>query len=249
MIDSENHIYNEIIDSDRLHEIACLRYHITPAFSNNVSSATQKLTRSYGNFLEIIAATLSHSHDFPNVELHQFPIQIILNYLERTHRMYLQKILPEIDQTIQCLRNNNDNTHPYLLLIDMFFVDYSAYLTDHIHTEENTLFPYVKCLLDTKQENIPLLLSYSKIGQYCLEDFFHEHTDTEGALYKVRQSICAYKPPKTDHSLYRILLTQLKTLEIDLSLHTRIEEEVLIPKAIELEKEVKAKFIAKLLQN
>ena len=66
--------------------------------------------------------------------------------------------------------------------------------------------------------------------------------DTEDELKDIRETMRLYQPPATNESLYRILLTQLETFEQDLHVHARIEEEVLIPKALKLESELQSRI-------
>ena len=80
-------------------------------------------------------------------------------------------------------------------------------------------------------------------GEYSVDRFLTEHHDTEDELKDIRQTIRLYEPPATNESLYRILLSQLQTFEQDLSVHAHIEEEVLIPKAKALEKNLNTQLL------
>jgi regulator of cell morphogenesis and NO signaling len=79
---------------------------------------------------------------------------------------------------------------------------------------------------------------------YSISRFLDEHHDTEDELRDIRQTIRLYDPPSTNESLYRILLTQLQTFEQDLCVHANIEENVLIPKARQMEKELNTRIQA-----
>jgi regulator of cell morphogenesis and NO signaling len=78
---------------------------------------------------------------------------------------------------------------------------------------------------------------------YSIDRFINEHHDTEDELKDIRQTIRLYDPPQTNASLYRILLSQLQAFEQDLYVHAHIEEEVLIPKALAMEKELNAQLL------
>jgi regulator of cell morphogenesis and NO signaling len=80
--------------------------------------------------------------------------------------------------------------------------------------------------------------------RYSIAEFLKDHHDTEDELKDIREAIRLYQPPSTNESLYRILLTQLETFEQDLHVHALIEEEVLIPKALKLESEVRSRMDA-----
>lgn len=235
----------EYLDNDQLKQLATQRYE-TSRTSLVKNITTDKFD---SEFIEIITKSFINSDYFPKEELSLFSIETVINYLEKTHDLYLQKRIPEIGQTIKIMRNDFDSKHPALLLLDIFFSNYARYLSDHINEEEKELFPYIKSLIKIKKLNTPLNLIHLEVGKYSFKDFFKEHTDTEKDIQDVLSAINLYDPSKSNHTPYRILLTQLKMFDIDLRLHARIEEEILLPQAILLKEEILGKFTIKTSQN
>ncbi|HWB91684.1 MAG TPA: hemerythrin domain-containing protein [Puia sp.] len=169
-------------------------------------------------------------------EFDSFPIPLIVDYIQRTHIYYLEKKLPEIEQSIVLLSGQYESHHPILVALQNFFHQYVKDLSEHIHAEETTLLPYLGLLQEAHHSPAGFsrfLLSHS---EYSVDRFLSEHHDTEDELKDIRQTIRLYEPPTTNESLYRILLSQLQTFEQDLRVHAHIEEEVLIPKAQAMEK-------------
>ncbi len=82
-----HHLYNKQIDQ------VCLELNLN-------TDLIQTLLKSYDD-----------SFEFPYDELNTFSIPELLNYLKQTHRFYLFKKLPEIEQTILQLFNNYKDTH------------------------------------------------------------------------------------------------------------------------------------------
>jgi regulator of cell morphogenesis and NO signaling len=64
-----------------------------------------------------------------------------------------------------------------------------------------------------------------------------EHDNAGNALAVMRQSTDDYQPPKWACNTYRAMLDGLKQLEWDLQQHIHKENNVLFPKAIQLESE------------
>lgn len=175
---------------------------------------------------------------FNAADFEPYRIGLIVDYIQRTHSFYLQKKLPEIAQSILLLSGHYESNHPILLILQNFFHRYCQELTTHINEEERLLLPYI-----VKLNNATLapyhFSEYIMAGQqYSISEFLKDHHDTEDELKDIRETIRLYQPPATNESLYRILLTQLQTFEQDLHVHARIEEEVLIPKALKLESEL-----------
>jgi len=193
---------------------------------------------NYRFFIEILNA-FEDSAAFPKKELEQFPIDVIIDYLQRTHKQYLNKRLPEIEQSIFHLLEGYQHNHSLLMQLLNFFYDYKTHLTNHIRQEEEKLFPYIKTLCEIENGTKSLHLIDYKIKRYCVNDFIDQHDDTESELKNVRKTIRIFSPDESSISPYRILLTQLRLMEQDLYIHAQLEDEILMPKALKLENDLK----------
>ena len=164
-----------------------------------------------------------------------FPIELIVDYIKRTHIYYLQKKLPEIEQSIVLLSGLYTSHHPILAALQSFFHRYCQDLTSHIQAEETKLLPHI-ALMHRAAGDAGYRSEYIlACQQYSISRFLADHHDTEDELRDIRDTIRLYEPPTTNASLYRILLAQLQTFEQDLCVHAHIEDQVLIPKALQME--------------
>lgn len=193
------------------------------------------------DFIRVIMKAFENEADFPREEMKQFPISVILDYLQKTHHYYLYKKLPEIEQSIISLLKNYESEHPLLIVLTKFFAEYRNELVNHFKAEEKQLFPYI-LFLEEAEKNIPLLPFFERTQYYNIAKFEEAHHDTEEDLSAVRNVIEQYTAAQTNESLYRVLLHQLQTLEQDLAVHALTEDEVLIPKALELEQKLMARL-------
>ncbi len=172
-----------------------------------------------------------------------FPVEIIVDYIQRTHIFYFEKKLPEIEQSIGLLSDHYESHHPILEALRNFFLQYVRDLFEHIHAEEELLLPYIRTLQEAQKTPAHFSTFIFARRNYSIDRFLNDHHDTEDELKDIRQTIRLYDPPQTNASLYRILLSQLQAFEQDLCVHAHIEEEVLIPKALALEKELNAQLL------
>lgn len=97
------------------------------------------------------------------------------------------------------------------------------------------VLPYIDILLKLNDDGTRVTTDLFQSVAFSLKRFIENHQDTEGYLLHVRSIISQYKPPVTNQTPYRILLTQLLMFERDLAVHALIEDRVLIPRALELE--------------
>lgn len=180
--------------------------------------------------------TIAQREDFANFSLHT-----IVDYVQRTHKYYLCKKLPEIEQNIDLMQRDYADNHPLLNMLRQFYAAYKADLTKHIQLEERFVLPHIRLIATATEKGYDAAKFLALAKDYSLRTFIENHTDTEGDLQKVRNAILEYSPIATNTTLYRVLLTQLELFEKDLSVHAIIEDEVLIPFAIAMEDALLAK--------
>lgn len=172
---------------------------------------------------------------FCTEDFDRFPIEMIIEYIKRTHVFYLTKKLPEIEQSIGLLSGLYNSYHPILKALQDFFQAYCKDLTAHIMAEETLLLPHIRLLgrsIRSYRHHSEYIIARE---QYTIAGFLAAHNDTEDELRDIRRTILLYEPPSTNASLYRILLAQLEAFERDLCVHANIEDQVLIPKALQME--------------
>ena len=190
-------------------------------------------TEFIGALLRVFEEKIFNARDFDS-----FPVELIVDYIQRTHVYYLEKKLPEIEQSILLLSGQYDSQHPILGALRNFFHRYVQDLSEHIHAEETLLLPYINSLCEAGHGPHDFSRFLLRRKDYSVGCFLKDHHDTEDELKDIRQTIRLYEPPTTNESLYRILLLQLQVFELDLSVHAHIEEEVLIPKAQKMEQDL-----------
>lgn len=187
------------------------------------------------NFIYALLRSFENEQEFSPTDFSNFPLEIIVDYLRRTHSLYLTKKLGEIEQSIDILLKNYEDNHPLLIILKRFFQEYKAHLTAHIKFEERALLPYIDNLIKADKGNAQKLESLSEQKDFRIKTFIESHSDTEDDLTEVRKTILGYNPPATNQTPYRILITQLEMFESDLRVHALIEDQVLVPRAQQLE--------------
>lgn len=191
------------------------------------------------NFIYALLRSFENEAEFTPADYNNFPLEIIVDYIRRTHRLYLSKKLGEIEQSIDILLDNYKNNHPLLIVLKTFFQNYKAHLTEHIKYEERHLLPYIDGLIEASKGNTQKLQAITNSQNFRIKTFIESHSDTEDDISEVRNTILSYNPPDTNQTPYRILITQLEMFESDLRVHALIEDQVLVPRSLDLEQTVR----------
>jgi regulator of cell morphogenesis and NO signaling len=186
-------------------------------------------------FLDLTEELIVSPELFEAAHFQPFHTQTILNYLEKGHRYYLNKKLPELELSIHNLIRFVGEQSPLTNILLVFYKEYKTHLVEHIKREDDYVFPYVHQLLKRAESGAVVRPGTMLNGWSSLASFLQAHTDTETELREVREIIRAYAAKESMSHPYELLLTQLSLLEADLHVHALIEDEVLLPRALELE--------------
>lgn len=167
-----------------------------------------------------------------------FGFSEIIDFLKRTHRFYLNKRLNEIDQTINNLAVNYPECEPMFDYLIFFFQRYKKGLATHLNIEEKVLFPYIVLL--ERASFSPTAKKEAELAskEISIQGFLDNHDDsTEKELSSLQNYLEKTYSEFKILPEFRVLMTQLSSFEEDLTVHAMIEDYVLLPKALQLEKE------------
>ncbi len=231
--------FSDIITQNRLLESVVERMDFPKSsWKRPIAEVCQKTVYSEDFALAVLKA-FDENQQFPTDLLLQFPLRAILNYLKATHRYYLERKLPEIEQTFFNLIADYNVTHPDLVRISSLFIDYKKELTAHIVEEETTLFPYIEHLMFYAENSNEDKAMYIEVANYSLKQFEESHEDVEKSLSNIRELIYHYAPQDSMVMPFRVFLLQMDFFEKDLNCHGMMEDFVLMPLAIQLEQKIK----------
>lgn len=171
--------------------------------------------------------------EFPEDLLQLISVQDLLNMLKRAHGVYLNTRLPEIEQSIYGLYSKQTNSDNVLLMLCGFFISYQKKLVAHIQYEEVFLFPYIQSLLEFQKSGTEI--DRDRFGNFTLKQFFENHSNLEEDLIEVREKISKHIEGVKTPLAFRIFMTQLEHFEKDLAIHAVLEDEVLLPRLVDME--------------
>ncbi|MPQ48755.1 hypothetical protein GCQ56_17250 [Marinifilum sp. N1E240] len=218
------------------------RFGINLGFGDKtVNDVCQENAVDLNFFLQLVNAY--HDQDyFPKEELQTIPVKDIVAYLKMTHASYLNTTLSEIEQKIFSLASEDTEDKKYIELIRNFFEGYKTELTAHIMHEEDVVFPYVLTVDEIIKKQDFSDKNQQIFDSFSIEKYEEGHDDVEEKLMDLRTIMIKYLTPPANVTLYHSIIQDLFRLEEDLNYHSRIEDKVLIPKIILMEKSIKNLF-------
>ena len=165
-------------------------------------------------------------------------LDFLADYIVNTHHSYIRKNLPDIRTYAHKVMKVHGVRHPELLPIYQLVEEINAELTAHMIKEERVLFPYIKELVAAKDNIQPLHESQFGTVRNPINMMEMEHEMVAKNLEKIRELSNNYLLPEDACASYSLLYRTLEEFEEDLHLHVHLENNILFPKALEIEKQL-----------
>lgn len=185
---------------------------------------------------ELTKATQSQDDSVPDYQ--SWPVETLIKHIEEKHHKYVEAKIPELKSYLRKIAQVHGSRHPELIEIEQLFFTGSGELAAHLKKEEFLLFPFIRKLsraMATGKDPGPSLFATVKNPVSAMME---EH-DAEGSRFsRIAQLSNNYTPPADACNTYRAAYSLLDEFEKDLHLHIHLENNILFPKAIELEKEL-----------
>lgn len=163
-------------------------------------------------------------------------LDFLSDYIVNKHHKYVTDSLPMLYEFSEKVARVHGDRHPEVVEIAHYFDAVAQELRMHMHKEEVILFPYIKELAVAKREN--KTMDRPPFGS--IENPIHmmeaEHESAGGNMHEVSRLSNRFTPPHDACASYRVLFAKLEEFEKDLHRHIHLENNILFPRAIEMEK-------------
>lgn len=164
----------------------------------------------------------------------------LADYIVNTHHSYVRKNLPDIRAYAEKVMQVHGKRHPELLPLRQLVEEVYNELMAHMVKEEKVLFPYIKELVQTDSGAQPLRASHFGTVQNPINMMEMEHEVVGKNLAEIRSLTKDYALPEDACASYSLLYRMLNEFEVDLHLHVHLENNILFPAALEIEKKLVA---------
>jgi regulator of cell morphogenesis and NO signaling len=170
------------------------------------------------------------------IDFQIFPLDLLADYIEKKHHRYVEEMIPVIREYLDTVCAAHGSAHPELLQISELFSQSADQLVMHMKKEELILFPFIRKIVSADQKNLkPEKPQFGTI-ENPIASMIDEHNNEGERFKKIANLSDNYDPPSEACNTYRVTFAYLKEFEKDLHLHIHLENNILFPKSIELEK-------------
>lgn len=163
-------------------------------------------------------------------------LHLLADYIVQTHHEYVKNKLPEISFYANKVAHVHGANHPELHQLFALFSEIHAEMIDHMKKEELILFPFIK-ELENASLNAETMLKKPAFGtvKNPVAMMIAEHESAGGIMEEIQKISNNFTPPVDACTTYRVYFQNLSAFQNDLHKHVHLENNILFPKALQLE--------------
>ncbi len=162
------------------------------------------------------------------------PLRELTAQIVTKHHRYVRDEAPRIELLLEKVTSRHGAAHPELLTMQESFIAMSSELSAHMAKEEQVLFPFLEKM--EAEATIPVAC-FDSIA-VPISRMMADHEDAGELLAKIRTLSGNFRAPDGACPSYRGLYHALEEFERDLHHHVHLENNILFPRAIEMERKL-----------
>lgn len=164
-------------------------------------------------------------------------LDFLADYIVNTHHSYVVKTIPVLREYSAKVAKVHGAAHPELITINELVQEVCEEMSEHMLKEESILFPFVKQIVNEKKNGQPNngFGNFKSIKE-PIDLMEAEHDFVGRNMEEARRLSKNYTLPEDACASYGFLFKTLDEFENDLHIHIHLENNILFPKALAMEK-------------
>ena len=186
------------------------------------------------NVMELLAeVTKSTSQDTPDFQ--NIPLPELIAHILDTHHVFTKSEMDRLQSLADKVLAAHGGNHPELVHLTELLTRLCADLKPHMFKEEQVLFPYIVALTQAADQKRTAPFAPFGTVKNPVRMMMLEHDTAGDILRELRALTFDYKVPADACISYRTLYQALEDFEKDLHQHIHLENNILFPKALDME--------------
>ena len=162
-------------------------------------------------------------------------LDVLVRHILDRHHAYVQEASPTIGKWLDRLVDRHSATRPELVEVRQTFAALAEELLTHMMKEENILFPAITELAEARRTGAHRPASPFGTLANPVRVMEADHALAGDLMGQLRTLTSDFTPPDDACATYRSCYAELARYEQDLHQHVHLENNVLFPRAIDLE--------------
>jgi len=175
----------------------------------------------------------------PALQFNEWPLDFLCDYITHVHHAYLRLSLPEAKEHLYRFALGHRKKFAYLDRLEEVFATLHNKMLPHLEQEEEIIFPYIKQVNRAFLSNEPYAGLLVRTLRKPLKELMHQdHEITGKLLHLLRDLTDNYRAPEKACVSHAVTFHKLKEIDNDLVQHMHLENNILFPRAINMEMEL-----------
>lgn len=164
-----------------------------------------------------------------------WPSDLLIDYIEKTHHRFVEEKSAALIPFLDKLCKVHGQSHPELFEITELFKGCAGELAQHMKKEELILFPFIKKMDNAIRTGRQIEQPHFGTVENPIAMMKEEHEAEGDRFVKIAELTNNYTPPSDGCSTYKVTFAMLQEFEQDLHKHIHLENNILFPRAIEMQ--------------
>lgn len=163
------------------------------------------------------------------------PLGDLTRHIRERHHRYVREAIARVQPLLDKVVAKHGKNHSELTDIQRLFAEVAREMIMHMQKEEQILFPYIDALEKATNSHGSAEPPFFQTVRNPIHAMMKEH-DAAGELVKqIRKASLEYTTPADACTSYKALYQDLREFEADLHQHVHLENNILFPRAVEME--------------
>jgi regulator of cell morphogenesis and NO signaling len=168
----------------------------------------------------------------------QKSLTALAQYIIGTHHYFTRQELDRLEKLFEKVCSRHGENHPQLFEAQIAFVHLKQDLIPHMLKEEQVLFPYITRMEEAVGELRAVPPPFFGTVRNPVRMMMMEHDKAGDLLKQLRGMTDEYTTPSDACISFQTLYQALAALEADLHQHIHLENNILFPRAVEMEEKL-----------
>jgi len=202
-----------------------------------LSDACAGLNVPMERVLELLATVGQEAGDAESIGWNKAALSDLIAHIVTKHHGFVRQETPRLDALLTKVVSRHGTTHPEVRQIASLFEAVSQEMSTHMLKEEQVLFPHIERMeLAARDHKQPPAAFFGSVKR-PVANMVADHDDAGAVLAQMRELSTGYAPPSDACPTFRALYQGLEDYEHDLHRHVHLENNILFPRAIAMERE------------
>ena len=185
----------------------------------------------------------------PGVNWNNETLTVLSRYIVDAHHAYTRETVVALGPLAEKVKNRHASNHVELEVVAKLVDQLSADLLPHMLKEEQVLFPYINAIDEASIRKTEPPIPFFGTARNPIRNMMLEHDSVAEILRELRVVTANYDLPDSACASYSALFSQLMSLETDLHQHIHLENNILFPRAIDVEEATRTTPVPAVFMN